>query len=142
MIEKFPKMPEEDKTLFLLGKSYLELDQGEKATEALNKIVNEYPRSPHYKEAKAILDKGITGKAISLHKTKIKESKKKAEKIDEDDEVMYYDFWWWEGDDGTGAAASSRVIAVTDERDWGNQIHVGRRLMREGLMSPEEASHG
>ena len=31
LLGKFPKMPEEDKTLFLLGKSYLEIDQGEKA---------------------------------------------------------------------------------------------------------------
>jgi len=81
LIEKFPKMPEEDKTLFLLGKSYLELDQWEKATEPFTKIVNEYPKSSHYKEAKAILDQGVKEK-VSLRKTKAKESKKKDEKLE------------------------------------------------------------
>jgi outer membrane protein assembly factor BamD len=89
LIEKFPKMPEEDKTLFLLGKSYLELDQGEKATEALNKIVNEYPKSSHYKEAKAILDQGIKEKAIPLRKTKTKESKEKEEKAEVEPDRVY-----------------------------------------------------
>ncbi len=84
LIDKFPKMPEEDKTLFLLGKSYLELDQGEKATEAFNRIVNEYPESPYYEEAKAILDQGLNEGAIPLRKTKIKESKKMGEKAEPD----------------------------------------------------------
>jgi lipopolysaccharide export system protein LptA len=82
-------MPEEDKTLFLLGKSYLELDQGEKAREVLNKIVNEYPKSSHYKEAKAILDQGIKEKAIPLRKTKTKESKEKEEKAEVEPDRVY-----------------------------------------------------
>jgi outer membrane protein assembly factor BamD len=89
LIEKFPKMPEEDKTLFLLGKSYLELDQSEKAAEAFTKIVNEYPKSSHYKEAKAILDKGIKEKAVSLRKTKTKESKKKEGKVEAESDRVY-----------------------------------------------------
>jgi outer membrane protein assembly factor BamD len=89
LIEKFPKMPEEDKTLFLLGKSYLELDQSEKAAEAFTKIVNEYPKSSHYKEAKAILDKGIKEKVISLRKTKTKESKKKERKVEAESDRVY-----------------------------------------------------
>jgi CRISPR system Cascade subunit CasD len=32
--------------------------------------------------------------------------------------------------------ADSRLIPVTDERDWTNQIHVGRRSMREGVIAP------
>jgi outer membrane protein assembly factor BamD len=94
LIEQFPKMPEEDKTFFLLGKSYLELDQGEKATEAFNKIVNEYPKSFHYKEAKAILDQGVKEKANPLRKTKTKESKKneKAEAEAEPDRVYLVKF--------------------------------------------------
>jgi CRISPR system Cascade subunit CasD len=47
--------------------------------------------------------------------------------------------WWWEGDDATGAVGGSRIIAVTDERDWADQVHVGRRFMREGLLDPPEA---
>jgi CRISPR system Cascade subunit CasD len=46
---------------------------------------------------------------------------------------------WWEGDDPTGAVGDSRVVHVTDERDWKNQIHTGRRLMREGRVDPPEA---
>src|SRR3972149_9810167 len=56
LLAKFPKTPEEDKTLFFLGKAYLELGRGEKVREALARIINEYPKSLHYKEAKAILD--------------------------------------------------------------------------------------
>ncbi|MEX2273815.1 MAG: type I-E CRISPR-associated protein Cas5/CasD [Vicinamibacterales bacterium] len=45
----------------------------------------------------------------------------------------------WDGDD-SGAAGESRVIAVTDERDWRSRVHVGRRLMREGHVDPPEAA--
>jgi len=79
LLEKFPKDPEEDKTLYFLGKSYLELDRWEKAELAFMKIVTEYPKSSHYKEAKVILDKGLTEKKISLRKAKTKQSKKKGE---------------------------------------------------------------
>ena len=79
LLEKFPKMPGEDETLYLLGKSYLELDRWEKAEIAFVKIVAEYPKSSRYKEARAILDKGLTEKKVSLRKTKTKESKKKGE---------------------------------------------------------------
>jgi len=58
LLVKFPKMPEEDKALFFLGKSYLELGQGDRGRKVLTRIINEYPKSPHYKEAKAILDRG------------------------------------------------------------------------------------
>jgi hypothetical protein len=47
---------------------------------------------------------------------------------------------WWDGDDGS-AAGESRVVAVTDERDWRSSVHVGRRLMREGHVNPPEAHH-
>jgi outer membrane protein assembly factor BamD len=70
LLEKFPKDPEEDKALYLLGKSYFELGQWEKAEVAFRKIVTEYTKSPHYKEAQAILDKGIAGMEISHRKTK------------------------------------------------------------------------
>ena len=77
LLQTYPKNPEEDKTLYLLGKSYLELDQWLKAEVAFTKIVSDYPKSLHYKEAKAILDKGMTGTKISVRKTK--GSKKKGE---------------------------------------------------------------
>jgi outer membrane protein assembly factor BamD len=87
LLEKFPKIPQEDKTLYLLGKSYLELDQWEKAKEAFTKIVNEYPKSSHYKEAKAILDQGVKEKKVSfLFKTKTKKPKKEEETTEIDPE--------------------------------------------------------
>ena len=79
LLVKFPKEPGEDETLYLLGKSYLELDEWEKADTAFMKIVVEYPKSSRYKEARAILDKGIAEKKASVQKTKTKESKKKGE---------------------------------------------------------------
>jgi outer membrane protein assembly factor BamD len=84
LLEKFPNKHGEDKTLYLLGKSYLELDRWEKAREAFTKIVNEYPKSSYYKEAKSILDKGVIEKKVSLHKAK--EAKKKGEAIEEEQE--------------------------------------------------------
>jgi CRISPR system Cascade subunit CasD len=47
--------------------------------------------------------------------------------------------FWWDGDDGT-AAGDSRIVPVTDERDWRNRVHVGRRFMREGHVDPPGAS--
>lgn len=47
--------------------------------------------------------------------------------------------FWWDGDEPEGAAGESRVLPVSDERDWRNRVHVGRRLMREGHVDPPEA---
>ena len=70
LLEKFPKDPDQDKTLYLLGKSYLEFDQWEKAEAAFRKIVAEYPKSLHHAEAEAILEKGVKESKVLLHKTK------------------------------------------------------------------------
>jgi outer membrane protein assembly factor BamD len=70
LLEKFPKDPDQDKTLYLLGKSYLEFDQWEKAEAAFRKIVTEFPKSLHHAEAKAILEKGVKESKVLLHKTK------------------------------------------------------------------------
>ncbi len=79
LLEQFPKNPKEDKTLYLLGKSYLEIDQWEKARATFAKIVDGYPKSSYYKEAKTILDQGRREKKASLSKTKAKEAKKRGE---------------------------------------------------------------
>lgn len=42
--------------------------------------------------------------------------------------------WWTDGEDASAAEPHSRVIPVTDERDWRNQVHVGRRLIRHGVL--------
>ncbi|OGP72894.1 MAG: lipopolysaccharide transport periplasmic protein LptA [Deltaproteobacteria bacterium RBG_16_49_23] len=85
LLEKFPKRAEEDKTLFLLGKSYLELDQWEKARGPFIRIVNEYPKSSHYREVKSTLDQGMKEKA-ALRKAKAKEPKKKADATERESE--------------------------------------------------------
>jgi outer membrane protein assembly factor BamD len=89
LLEQFPKGPEEDKTLYFLGKSYLELDQWRKAEVAFMKIITEYPKSPHRQEAKAILDEGLTGKKASLHKTNTKESKGKGELTEKEHDKVF-----------------------------------------------------
>jgi CRISPR system Cascade subunit CasD len=40
--------------------------------------------------------------------------------------------WWPAGD---GERRGSRLIPITDERDWANQIHVGRRWIYEGVIN-------
>jgi CRISPR system Cascade subunit CasD len=49
--------------------------------------------------------------------------------------------FWWSDDDETGAVGDSRIFAVTDERDWEDRVHVGRRLMRQGHVDPPETRH-
>jgi CRISPR system Cascade subunit CasD len=40
---------------------------------------------------------------------------------------------WWPADEDAGEAGA-RQIYVTDDRDWANQIHAGRRWMHEGTI--------
>lgn len=75
LLEKFPKNPEEDKALYFLGKSYIELEKEEKAIEAFSRILKEYPKSLYYKEARSIVDHGVKSKKAT-EKTKLKEAKK------------------------------------------------------------------
>jgi outer membrane protein assembly factor BamD len=75
LLEKFPKDPDEDKTLHFLGKSYLELEQWEKAEVTFTRILTEYPESSYYKEAKKIVDQGKAGMKISRRKNKVSERK-------------------------------------------------------------------
>jgi len=91
-LEKFPKRADEDKALYLLGKSYLELDQWEKARDAFTRVVNEYPKSSHYRESKSILDQGKKEKAV-IRKAKAKESKHKPGAIEgESDKISLVKF--------------------------------------------------
>jgi len=48
---------------------------------------------------------------------------------------------WWPADDPMPPGVeegSTRVVAIADKRDWVNQIHGGRRLMREGMIDPPD----
>ena len=47
---------------------------------------------------------------------------------------------WWPADEG--GPPDSRLVELTDERDWTHQIHAGRRALRHGLLHVREASHG
>lgn len=42
--------------------------------------------------------------------------------------------WWPEDEEGD----QGRLIATVDERDWRNQIHAGRRMLRHGLLTEQE----
>ena len=69
-LEKFPNVPGEDRTLFLLGKSYLEMDQGEKARDVFTTLVNGHPKSSYVREAKSFLERGTGEKRVLKGKTK------------------------------------------------------------------------
>jgi len=84
LLEKFPKDPDEDKTLYFLGKSYLELEQWEKAEVTFTRILTEYPKSSYHKDAKTILDQGKTGIKISRRTTKVSEKKDEGARIELD----------------------------------------------------------
>lgn len=50
--------------------------------------------------------------------------------------------WWDEDDQEDGEVVErSTVVPVSDERDWTNGVHVGRRLVRHGRLTPPEAGH-
>jgi CRISPR system Cascade subunit CasD len=49
---------------------------------------------------------------------------------------------WSHAEGSREPVSGSRTVTVTDERDWGNRVHVGRRLLREGLIDQREVPHG
>lgn len=52
---------------------------------------------------------------------------------------------WWPAEDPMPPGVEeekTRIVAVTDTRDWMNQIHGGRRLLREGLIDPPDRGVG
>ncbi|MBI5497648.1 MAG: type I-E CRISPR-associated protein Cas5/CasD [Deltaproteobacteria bacterium] len=46
--------------------------------------------------------------------------------------------WWFDG--AEGAPEPNEIVPVTDERDWRNHVHVGRRMMRHGMLKQPAAS--
>jgi len=68
LLVSFPGMANEDETLLLLGKCYLELDQEAKARGVLSKVVDEYPQSASSKEAKSLLAKSTNEKKLEKKK--------------------------------------------------------------------------
>lgn len=49
---------------------------------------------------------------------------------------------WWDGEEDGDALGPSHAVTVTDERDWQNQVHIGRRMMREGRVNPPSWTEG
>lgn len=48
---------------------------------------------------------------------------------------------WWADDSGANTGPT-RVLPVSDERDWRSRVHMGRRFMVEGHVNPKESRHG
>ena len=44
--------------------------------------------------------------------------------------------WWEDGEPDRDALSVGAIVPVTDERSWRDQIHVGRRLLRQGRVDP------
>lgn len=55
-ITKYPDFPDMDKVLFYAGKSHIELNEGDKGKELLEKLLNDYPASKFVVKARGILD--------------------------------------------------------------------------------------
>jgi outer membrane protein assembly factor BamD len=68
LLADFPKMTNEDEVLFLLGKSYLELGQDDKARNVLSRIVNDYPQSSRSREAERLLEQSSNDKKVEKKK--------------------------------------------------------------------------
>jgi outer membrane protein assembly factor BamD len=68
LLTNFPKTGNQDEILFLLGKSYLDLDQVDKARGILDRIVNEYPQSSYSREAKRLLEQSANERKVKREK--------------------------------------------------------------------------
>jgi CRISPR system Cascade subunit CasD len=69
-----------------------------------------------------------------LSATSLYDALRRAPPVDRGDQGPSLAAWWPDDEAGEGA---SRRIAVTDEMDWANQVHVGRRYVRHGRVRPE-----
>lgn len=47
--------------------------------------------------------------------------------------------FWWPRDEGPAEPSGARLLAVTDQRDWSNQVHVGRRFLWHSSREPRHA---
>jgi outer membrane protein assembly factor BamD len=136
LLKEFPKGPEEDKTLYFLGKSYLELDEWEKAEVVFMKIVTEYPKSLHYKEARTILDKGLTETKVSHHKKNTKEPEGNGESAEKEPEKVFLVKFEEEGKQ-TVSLMEEKKVELKKEREG-----IGIEQMEENRISPIPPSTG
>jgi len=68
LLVNFPKMANEDEVLFLLGKSYLELEQDDQARNVFSRIVSDYPQSSRSSETKKLLEQSTNAKKVKKKK--------------------------------------------------------------------------
>jgi outer membrane protein assembly factor BamD len=66
LLEQYPDTIPEDRTLFLLGKSYFGLNNTEMAKKAFSRLVADFPSSSYVKEARLILDRIIPGRELAV----------------------------------------------------------------------------
>lgn len=54
-----------------------------------------------------------------------------------------FEIWWprAEGEPEPEGRTEGRAVAVTDHRDWHNQVHTGRRFLWHGQLAEEEVPH-
>lgn len=54
-----------------------------------------------------------------------------------------FEIWWprAEGEPEPQGRDDARAVAVTDRRDWHNQVHTGRRFLWHGRLAEEEVPH-
>jgi CRISPR system Cascade subunit CasD len=50
--------------------------------------------------------------------------------------------WWAEAGEPAPAAGRGHLVAVSDERDWANQVHTGRRFVWESMIDNGELEVG
>ena len=88
LLEKYPKWLDQDKTLLYLGKTYLGMNEEEKAKETLGRLIKEYPGSPSAREARTILSKGLKVKKPSRKAMEAKKAKSKTPEPDPESLVL------------------------------------------------------
>jgi len=106
------------------------------ALDDIERALNE-PRRPLFIGRKCCIPSGHLlirrVKAESLFSTLESEPRMPSARVGSSDDMLQA---WWPAVEGP--VAESRLITVTDERDWTNQIHTGQRQVRHGLVSPPE----
>jgi outer membrane protein assembly factor BamD len=124
LLEKFPKWPDEDKTLLYLGKTYLGLNEEEKAKETLGRLIKDYPGSPSAREAKTILSKGLKVKKTSRKAMEAKKAKSKTPEPEPESLVLVkYD------------EEGRRVVSLKEEKI---SLPVSREWAKPTPFRPEE----
>lgn len=121
ILKMFPQRSDEDRILFFMGKSYIGLKRLDKAREVFMRILNEYPRSQYYKEAKSLIEKGLLDqKEVSIKKAK--DLKKEISSRYEDQEffILKYE------DEGRRTISLHEEILLSDKKPLSEKISMSK----------------